>query len=84
MIVSDSGDVETARKLDEKTDLDVWLPLDPLCTDHCVPDAYEMAFRTYQHHETRRRHHLDLHVQDGFSEPAVQRHLWLSWSTMRI
>ena len=48
MIGPDKGDVDVIVKLVHKTDSDVWFPMYPLCTDHCITDTYEMVYECYR------------------------------------
>ena len=48
MIGPDKGDVDVVVKLVQKTGRDVWFPMYPLCTEHCITDAYEMAYECYR------------------------------------
>jgi len=48
MIGPDKGDVDVIVKLVHKTNSDVWFPMYPLCIDHCITDAYEMAYECYR------------------------------------
>ncbi len=48
MIGPDKGDVDVIVKLVRKTGCDVWFPMYPLCTDHCITEAYEMAYECYR------------------------------------
>ena len=48
MIGPDKGDVDVIVKLVHKTGADVWFPMYPLCIDHCITDAYEMAYECYR------------------------------------
>ena len=48
MIGPDKGDVDVIVRLVQKTGADVWFPMYPLCVDHCITEAYEMAFECYR------------------------------------
>ena len=48
MIGPDKGDVDVIVKLVNRTGCDVWFPMYPLCTDHCITEAYEMAYECYR------------------------------------
>ena len=48
MIGPDKGDVDMLVKLVNRTGCDVWFPMYPLCIDHCITDAYEMAYECYR------------------------------------
>lgn len=47
MIGPDKGDVDVIVKLVNKTGCDIWFPMYPLCTDHCIIDTFEMAYECY-------------------------------------
>ena len=44
----DKGDYRTARDIGERSGSDVWFPCYPLCTDHCITAAYDMALECYR------------------------------------
>ena len=48
LIGPDKGDVDVLVKLMEKTGCDIWFPMYPLCTDHCVTESYEMVYECYR------------------------------------
>ena len=48
MIGPDKGDVDVIVRLVHKTGCDVWFPMYPLCVDHCITEAYEMAYECYR------------------------------------
>ena len=48
MIGPDKGDIDVVVKLVHKTGCDVWFPWYPLCTDHCITEAYEMVYECYR------------------------------------
>ena len=48
VIGPDKGDAAVLRKLCFGTDSDVWFPIYPLCTDHCITESYAMAFECYR------------------------------------
>ena len=48
MIGPDKGDVDVIVRLVHKTGCDVWFPMYPLCTDHCIVDSYEMVYECYR------------------------------------
>ena len=48
MIGPDRGDVDVIVKLAQGTGCDIWFPMYPLCIDHCIIDAYEMAYACYK------------------------------------
>ena len=47
VIGPDKGDAAVLRKLCFGTDSDVWFPMYPLCTEHCITESYAMAFECY-------------------------------------
>ena len=42
------GDAAMLRKLCYGTDSDVWFPIYPLCTEHCITESYDMAYECYR------------------------------------
>ena len=48
MIGPDKGDVDVIVKLARKTGCDIWFPMYPLCTDHCITETYEMIYECYR------------------------------------
>ena len=48
MIGPDKGDVDVIAQLVRGTGCDVWFPIYPLCTDHCITEAFEMAQECYR------------------------------------
>ena len=48
LIGPDKGDVDVLVKLARRTGCDVWFPNYPLCTEHCITDAYDVAFECYR------------------------------------
>ena len=48
MLGPDKGDVDVIVKLARKTGCDIWFPMYPLCTDHCVTETYEMVYACYR------------------------------------
>lgn len=48
MIGPDKGDVDVILKLVDRTGCDVWFPMYPLCTDHCITETYEMVYECYR------------------------------------
>ena len=48
VIGPDKGDAGVLRKLCYGTDSDVWLPMYPLCTEHCITESYDMAYDCYR------------------------------------
>ena len=48
MLGPDKGDVDVIVKLAHKTGCDIWFPLYPLCTDHCITETYEMIYECYR------------------------------------
>ncbi len=48
VIGPDDGDVKLAEKFGKASERDVWFPYYPLCTDHCVKEAFAMAYETYR------------------------------------
>ena len=48
VIGPDRGDAAVLRRLCYGTDSDVWFPIYPLCTEHCITESYAMAFECYR------------------------------------
>ena len=48
VIGPDRGDAAVLRRLCYGTDSDVWFPIYPLCTEHCITESYDMAFECYR------------------------------------
>ena len=48
VIGPDKGDAAILRKLCYKTDSDVWFPIYPLCTEHCITESYDMVYECYR------------------------------------
>ncbi len=48
VIGPDKGDAAVLRKLCYGTGCDVWFPVYPLCTEHCITVSYDMAFACYR------------------------------------
>ena len=48
VIGPDKGDLPVMRKLMRDTGCDVWFPFYPLCTEHCITEAYDMVFECYR------------------------------------
>lgn len=48
MLGPDKGDVDVTVKLAHKTGCDIWFPMYPLCTDHCITETYEMVYECYR------------------------------------
>ncbi len=48
MIGPDKGDVDVIVKMVKQTGCDVWFPMYPLCTEHCIVEAYEMSYECYR------------------------------------
>ena len=48
MIGPDKGDLDCVRQLVNKAGCDVWFPIYPLCTDHCITEAFDMALECYR------------------------------------
>ena len=48
VIGPDKGDAAVLRKLCYGTDSDVWFPIYPLCTEHCITESYDMAYECYR------------------------------------
>lgn len=48
VIGPDKGDAAVLRKLRYGTDSDVWFPIYPLCTEHCITESYDMAYECYR------------------------------------
>ena len=48
MLGPDQGDVDVVVKLAHKTGCDIWFPMYPLCTDHCITETYEMVYECYR------------------------------------
>ena len=48
MIGPDKGDVDVIVKMVNQTGCDVWFPMYPLCTEHCIVEAYEMSYECYR------------------------------------
>lgn len=44
VIGPDKGDAAVLRKLCYGTGCDVWFPIYPLCTEHCITVSYDMAY----------------------------------------
>lgn len=44
----DGMDTAMARRIGWQSGSDVWFPFYPLCTDHCVSEAYDMAHECYR------------------------------------
>ena len=42
VIGPDKGDAAVLRKLCYGTDSDVWFPIYPLCTEHCITESYRL------------------------------------------
>ena len=48
VIGPDTGDAAVLRKLCYGTGCDVWFPIYPLCTEHCITVSYDMAYACYR------------------------------------
>ena len=48
VIGPDKGDAAVLRKLCYRTGCDVWFPIYPLCTEHCITVSYDMAYACYR------------------------------------
>lgn len=48
VIGPDKGDAAVLRKLCYGTGCDVWFPVYPLCTEHCITVSYDMAYACYR------------------------------------
>ena len=48
VIGPDKGDAAVLRKLCHGTGCDVWFPVYPLCTEHCITESYDMAYACYR------------------------------------
>lgn len=48
VIGPDKSDAAVLRKLCYGTDSDVWFPIYPLCTEHCITESYDMAYECYR------------------------------------
>lgn len=48
VIGPDKGDAAVLRKLCFGAGCDVWFPIYPLCTEHCITESYDMAFECYR------------------------------------
>ncbi len=48
VIGPDKGDAAVLRKLCYGTGCDVWFPIYPLCTEHCITVSYDMAYACYR------------------------------------
>ena len=48
VIGPDKGDAAVLRKLCDGTGCDVWFPVYPLCTEHCITESYDMAYECYR------------------------------------
>ena len=48
VIGPDKGDAAVLRKLCYGTGCDVWSPIYPLCTEHCITVSYDMAYACYR------------------------------------
>ena len=48
VIGPDKGDAAVLRKLCYGTGCDVWFPVYPLCTEHCITETYDMAYACYR------------------------------------
>jgi len=48
MIGPDKGDIDVIVKLAKKTGCDVWFPIYPLCTEHCITESFEMVYECYR------------------------------------
>ena len=48
VIGPDKGDAAVLRKLCYGTSCDVWFPIYPLCTEHCITVSYDMAYACYR------------------------------------
>ena len=55
VIGPDKGDAAVLRKLCYGTGCDVWFPIYPLCTEHCITVSYDMAYACYRQVFLRRR-----------------------------
>lgn len=48
VIGPDKGDAAVLRKLCYGTGCDIWFPVYPLCTEHCITVSYDMAYECYR------------------------------------
>ncbi len=48
VIGPDKGDAVVLRKLCRGAGADVWFPIYPLCTEHCITESYDMAYACYR------------------------------------
>ena len=48
VIGPDPGDAAVLRKLCKQADSDVWFPIYPLCTAHCITESYNMVYACYR------------------------------------
>ena len=48
MLGPDKGDVDVLVKLAKKTGCDIWFPMYPLCTTHCITESYDMVYECYR------------------------------------
>ena len=48
VIGPDKGDLPVMRKLMRDAGCDVWFPFYPLCTEHCITEAYEIVYECYR------------------------------------
>ena len=48
MIGPDKGDLDCILQLVKKAGCDVWFPMYPLCTDHCITEAFDMVLECYR------------------------------------
>ena len=48
VIGPDKGDAAVLRRLCHGTGCDVWFPVYPLCTEHCITESYDMAYACYR------------------------------------
>ena len=69
VIGPDKGDAAVLRKLRYGTDSDVWFPIYPLCTEHCITESYDMAYGVLPSNDRavrrREREHLRLFLWRG-------------------
>ena len=48
MIGPDAQDVAYAGKICKASEMDLWFPFYPLCTNHCITETFEMAYECYK------------------------------------
>ncbi len=70
MVDCDNGDIDAAKKIADKKNVEVWFPCYPLLTDHSMQDTVEMIYAVYAKMLEEYSH--DKITLLGFSSGAAQ------------